>query len=91
MSQIPNTAATDHLPLIGSNTTDRSTEQAAILVLAQNNPVPFQIDFQSIPLLNIQASAQLDGEDDSAQFIYFSNDSCCFHFQPHPFIVRINA
>ena len=48
-------------------------------MLAQDDPISIQADLHRIPLLNIQASAQFNGQNDPSQLIHFSNDTCCFH------------
>ena len=56
-----------------------AAEQASLLILLQDDPISIQIDLQRVSFLNIQGAAKLNRKHNSTQFIYFSNNSCCFH------------
>ena len=56
----------------------------------QNNPVVFHIDFQFIPLRDIQSAAQFNGQNNSAKFIHFSDNACRFHSSTPPFLLQTN-
>ena len=55
------------------------TENAAGLILFQNDGRALHIDFQCILFRDVQCAAHFDRENDSTQFIDFSHDSSCFH------------
>ena len=55
------------------------TENAGRLILLQNDRIAVYVDFQSVALSDAHSAAQLDGQDDAAQLIYFSYDTGSFH------------
>ena len=65
-SHFPDTFAANILPAEGNQIPERTAEHAGRLKLLQNDPVIFHIDLQFVPLRNIQRTAQLDGQHDSA-------------------------
>ena len=54
-------------------------ENAAGFVLFENNRRAFHIDFQCVPLSDIQRAAHFDGQYDPAQLVHFSHDPGRFH------------
>ena len=75
-SHFPDTFAADILAAEGNQIPERSAEHAGRFKLLQDDAVIFHIDFQLVPFGDIQGTSQFDGQNDSSQFIYFSNDTC---------------
>lgn len=50
-------------------------EDASRMILVKNDVVAFNEDLESILLGDVKSTAQLDGEHDAAEFIYFSYDT----------------
>ena len=63
----------------------RIAEHAGGLVLLQDDAIILGEDLQFIPFSNVQNSAQLDGQYDSSQFVYFADNASGFHIFVHPF------
>lgn len=63
----------------------RIAENARSLVLLQDDAIILGEDLQFIPFSDIQYSAQLDGQYDSSQFVYFADNAGGFHIFVHPF------
>jgi hypothetical protein len=66
----------DVLTLVGHKVMVAAAENTSRLVFTQDNTVPFQVNFQRITLLDVQVSAQFDGQDNPTQFIHPTDDSC---------------
>ena len=75
-SHFPDTFAADILAAEGNQIPERAAEYAGGFKLLQNDTVVFHINFQFVPFGDIQGTSQFDGQNDSSQFIYFSNDTC---------------
>jgi hypothetical protein len=73
------------LPAVGNQTPGRATENTGRLKLLQDDPVILHVDFQFVPLFNIQGTAKLDGQNNSAKIINLSDDSGGFHGGSHSF------
>ena len=67
---------TDVLSLEIDHILDAFTENAGGLILPQNNGCTIHKNFKRITLRNVQRAAQLNGENNTAQFIHSANDSC---------------
>ena len=78
-SHLPDALAADILPAEGDQISERTAENTGRLKFLQNNPVVLHIDFQFVPLGNVQGTAQFDGQHNSSQFIHFPDDACRFH------------
>ena len=76
MIHVPDAFLTNILPVIRDQTVGRTAENTGGFKLLQNDPVIFHIDFQFIPLGDVQCAAQLDGQNDSSQLVHFPNDTC---------------
>ena len=66
-------------------------ENAGGLILAKNNAVPFHIDFKRVLLADVERTAHLDRENDTAQFIDSAYDTGGFQinsFLSSPAFVR---
>lgn len=63
-----------------------TAENAGGLILSEDDGVVFKIDLNTAAGADGQSVSHFDGENDSAQIINFSHDSCCFHslFSPLP-------
>ena len=53
-----------------------TAEDAGRLVLLENNGLAVDIDFDSVLLRNVECTAQLDGQNDSAELDDLSDDTC---------------
>ena len=51
---------------VGNQPSGRTTEQACGLKFLQDDAITLHVDFQFIPLLDIQGAAQFDGQDNSS-------------------------
>ena len=74
----------------GNQIPEGTAEHAGRFKLLQNDPVVFHVDFQFVPFGNIQGTAQLNRQDNSAQFIHFPDNSGRLHKSFAPFLLEEN-
>jgi high-affinity K+ transport system ATPase subunit B len=72
---------TDILPVKDRNIPGRAAENTGRLVFLQHDPVVLHENFQLVPLRDIQCTAQLNGQDDTAQIVNLANDTSRLHVQ----------
>src|SRR5574344_548682 len=70
---------TDVFPLEQCDVLGAVAENAAGLILFQNDRGTLHIDFQCILLRDVQCPPHLDGQNDTTQLIYLSDNSRGFH------------
>jgi hypothetical protein len=73
--EIINTFIANKLAFVLHQSLCGGTEHAVVLIFLEDDLVVFNEDFHLIVLSNIQRAPQLDGKDDSAQFIHLSDNS----------------
>jgi len=56
-----------------------AAEDAGRLILLENNGFAIDIDFDSVLLCDVERAAQFDGQNDSAELVDLSDDTCGFH------------
>ena len=67
------------LSAVGDQTPGGPAEDTCRFEFLQDDPVILHVNFQLIPLRDIQRAAQLNGQNNSAELIYFSNNASGLH------------
>ena len=80
--ELPDTVQADIFALEGSHIKGAVAENAGRLILLQTDLVAVHVDLQRIPLVDVQRTAQLDGQHNPSQFIDLPNNSRRFHEYP---------
>jgi hypothetical protein len=75
LPDISDALLTDILSPVGYQSPGTGAENAGRLILLENNPIILHVNFQLIPLGNVQGAAKLYRKHDSSQFIYLSNNT----------------
>ena len=78
-SHFADALAADILLAEGNQTPGGAAENAGRLKLLQHDSVAFHEDFQFIPLGDVQGAADLNGQDNAAQIVNFSNNTSRLH------------
>ena len=83
-SQLPAAVVADALVLVQGDFLVAAAENAAGLMLSQNDRVALGIDLQRIAASHIQGLAQFDGQSDAAQIVDMSDNASRFHNKAPP-------
>ena len=78
-------ARADLLSFILMQTLRTVAKRTVVFKLLENNGVSLTVNLYSVPRGNSQGVSQLDRQDDTAELIHFSNNSCRFHIPITPF------
>ena len=76
ISHLFDTFLTNILTAVCDKTAGRSTEEAGRFKFLKDDPVILHKDLQLVPLGNVERAPQLDGQYNSTQFVYLTNDTC---------------
>jgi hypothetical protein len=88
-SQFATAVVADALVLVQGDLLVAAAEDAAGLMLAQDDGIALGIDLQGIATGHIQSLTQFDGQSDAAQIINVANDAGRFHNKIPPSISLI--
>jgi hypothetical protein len=76
ISHLFDTFLTDILSAVCDKAAGRAAEEASGFKFLKDDPVILHKDLQLVPLGNVERAPQLDGQYNSAQFVYLTNDTC---------------
>ena len=64
-----------------------SAENAVLSEFLKDNCIVLNIDLKSILFADLKTSAEIDRENDSAEFVNSTGNSCCFHIKYLSFLI----
>ena len=77
--EVAQTHIADVFPLVRDDVPGIPAENAGGLILVEDDRGAVNIDLKGVALRNVQGPAELDGQNDTSQFIDLTNNSGCFH------------
>ena len=71
--------AANEFTLVGFQMVGAAAKDAGVLMLLDNDALPFQRDFEGVPCGDLQGATHFFGYDDAAELVDVTDDACGFH------------